>query len=118
MLFFGVAIRLYLFIDMPLSPEQKTCKVSFTCTRIGADSEENSVQLPNPRQSVNWRGETVSGCKPACSTKLSNQECVRLNEKICLLLLGTAVVAGYEKLYKMRITVPSLRAFLCVVVNA
>ena len=90
----------------------------FTCTRIGADNAANSVQLHKPRQSVNWRAETVSGCKTAWSTKPSNQECVRLNEKICLLLLGTAVVAGYGKLYKTRIAVPSLRAFLCVAVNA
>jgi len=53
--------------------------VSFACTLLGADSAENSEQLPKPIQvqvligglAGGWgaAAETVSGFKPACSTK-------------------------------------------------
>ena len=57
-LFFGVAIPLYLFIDISVSSEQQnTCKLSFTCTQLGAERGE-----------LRTFSKHVGGITPACST--------------------------------------------------
>jgi len=54
--FFGVAIRLYLFIDMSLLKEQNnTCRESFASTQNGGDRAENFFNPLTPNDDYSGR---------------------------------------------------------------